>query len=90
MHDRDLVAFVCRDHDSLHGCVVEHVDGLVFPRPGAAIVVDDLDIVRAFGNARVHERLRFYSPADGRNWRPAHLCRMTASDCDSGSRGEDR
>jgi len=76
VHHCEFSALVCRLHQRAHGAVVEHRDTFRRPVPGAAVVVNDLDVVRAFGNPRIHKLLSLLRPGNRGKRRSAHLCWM--------------
>jgi hypothetical protein len=70
VHYRELAVSVRRSDETSEGSAVQHRSWGAEP---CEVVVDDLDVVRAFGDARAHERVGFGRVGDGREWRSAHL-----------------
>jgi polyisoprenoid-binding protein YceI/osmotically-inducible protein OsmY len=64
VHDRQPPARVRRRDQRLQRRPIDRGDGMP---EGAAVVVDDLDEVRALGDARVHHRLGLRRRCDGRD-----------------------
>ena len=64
VHDRELPALVRRGDHRAHRLLAERGERHAIR---VAVVVDELDVVRPFGDPRVHERLGGIGFGDGRN-----------------------
>ena len=78
MNDHEFPPFVSRLAQGLHGRVVEHGLALGRPLPVAPIIVNDLDVVGPFTNARIHKALSLLWSRDGWERWPTHLRGMAA------------
>src|SRR5688572_6421445 len=73
------------DHDEFIAPVNcgDDVLQLLFRQGGKRMLVDDLDVVRAFGDARVHKCLHVVVWSKSRKWRSTHLGRMAFGNRDA-------
>src|ERR1700733_8273714 len=85
--DRKFASLVRRFNYRADSSVVEHRDWLMWPRPCAPIVVNDLYVVRAVRNPRVYKCLRLLRLRKRRDRRAAHLSRVSSGYGRSDTRG---